>query len=129
MTLRPRDLPIGTWLRWKTSPEGRQIASCGVKGLAVHLNAKLYVTGRVYALTDPSRIVSASVVCFKPDGWPLPDGVHSAGHNVPAKDVEIISEETHQTEPCTITDRLCKPLSENVIKKMVKKYMEKNYVP
>ncbi len=119
--MKPHQLPIGTWVRYKSSHQGSQIAGI-TKDLCVHLNAQPYVTGTIF---DKPPHATGSAVSFRPDGWPLPEETWPQGFSISANDLEIIDKDTHQPEPCTLTDRQCRPIPPEKVEQMVKEYLEK----
>jgi len=118
--MEPSDLPVGTWVRLKTGHQGTFIAGI-TKDIYVHLNAIPYVTGRIYG---PPPHNTGDFVSFKPDGWPLPDEAWPPGFSVTTNNLEIISPETHEPEPCVLTDRQCRPIPRGQIEQMIKIYLE-----
>lgn len=123
--MKPSQLPVGTWVRLKTHPNGRQVASIS-DDLCVHLNAQPYVTGTIFGKPPHN---TGSALSFRPDGWPLPDDTWPQGFSVPSYDLEIISPDTHQPEPCTLTDRRCRPLTQETIDRLVKEILENKNAP
>ena len=119
MKLKPSDLPVGTRVRYETGEQGSHIAGI-TKDLCVHLNAKPFVTGIIYAPPPHER---GDSVCFKPDGWPLPDDAWPPGFSVSSRDMEIISKDA-EIELCILTDRQYRPHSKEAADLLVKKYLE-----
>ena len=115
MTLRPRHLPIGTRVRLKTSPYGHQTASLGIFGIVVHVNATPYITGTIYA--EPPH-QTGNGIAFRPDGWPLPDGVYPPYFVADSTKVEIIPEDAPK-ELCKVTTTLGGPISPEEVDRLI----------
>lgn len=121
MTLRPQDLPIGTRVRLITYPEGLQAASLGMDDLVVHVNAIPSITGTIH---EERPHQAGRFVSFRPDGWPLPPGVYPSGFLVLSTDLEIIATDT-KPEPCTITTRRGKAVSDEEAQRLIQNHLTK----
>jgi len=113
-----KDFPPGTRVRYRTTKHG--YASTSVNGLYVHLGATPYLTGTV---THETPLHDQSVA-FRPDGWPLPEGVSPIGFMAQIANLEPISLE-HPRNACVITNGVGVPYPPQEIQRLVNEYLSK----
>ena len=101
-----------------TQPHGFHVASLSMNGLVAQLNHADGVTGRVL---QQAHIYG--MVLFRPDGWPLPRGVHPEGFAVDPDNLYPLAEEE---DPLPV--KLMTPWHTHVddadARRMVREYLE-----
>ena len=113
------DFPPGTRVRYFTRPH--QYASLGISGLVINLNATPFVTGTVI---ETKWQISGEQVAFRPDGWPLPEGVDPVGFMAHPTRLEVLPVEKDAI-PCVLSDPCGRTLPPQEIKRLLDEKIER----
>ena len=120
MKNRRSDFPPGTRAIYYPSDQGFECAGLGAIPLVVHLNSRLFITGTV--LEGLPKYFHDEVY-FRPDGWPLPDGVAPQGFAVTVFSLEKYQGE-EQHIPAIKTPGN-KPVSKTEVVRLVNEYLKR----
>ena len=97
---------------------GFHAATLGMNSLVAHLNANDGLTGEVL----PRPYPVPGYVLFRPDGWPLPLGVHPEGFMV--RESLLLPADADQVQPVRYATPWHEALSRETALQLVREYLE-----